>query len=533
MLRIDNLPLSDQAYIKERIKIDKAFRIQYCEHDKKMFGIFYFWKLMTHWIPDFHNNYYDWAQSDKNLVLIWYRWCAKTAIFWLIDIVHDIVYKKESFIIFLAYNKTDSSWKLRNIVTALKTNKLITNDFWFLFENENSWKKNLKWMPESKSVSKFITTNAIRVEAFSMDQAARWFVFYDDEWEFIRPSKVIADDIAVLANSKNKDIVDKDFTFLMEELLGWVKWKVIFLLNAISEYCITSKLKTQFEHNNNWIFDEIPIIDKDWELTWPSKYVWTQKEKKVFNKWKHKKYHVESIEEFRSRWPKHFDVNYMNVPNIIVWDSVFDEDLLQAIKPKPALRKYVLTVNKKRFELFVYSECKTISLWVDVSNWGWWDNSSLTWVDDKWNLAIQWASNEIEPYELAFLIKAIHYNLKYVIYKNCLVIEKNNSWIAVVQELRHDKYLYRIIYRKRQDAKIKDLQTNELWFSTTESSKEMLKWELDKKLENRKLDLSFDELHEFKRYIIDDKWKYNASPGEKDDRVISRWLAHMWLLYKK
>lgn len=532
MLRIENLPKSEQDIVLHKIKTDQAFRIQYCEHDKKMFAIFYFWKVMTHWIPDFHDNYYDWAQSWKNLCLIWYRWCAKTAIYWLIDIVHDIVYKKESFIVFLAYNKTDSSWKLRNIITALKTNKLITNDFWFLFENEDSRKRNLTKMQESKSIWKFITTNSIRVEAFSMDQAARWFVFYDDEWEFIRPSKVVADDVAVLANSRNKDIVDKDFNFLTEELLWWVKGKIIFLLNAVSEYCITSKLKTQFEHNESWIFDEKAMIE-DWEITWPQKYVWTDKEKRALNKWKHKRFHVESIEEFKSRWVKSFDVNYMNVPYIVVWDTVFDADLLEAIKPKSAIRKHTLTVNKKKFELFVYSECKTVSLWVDVSNWGWWDNSSITWTDDKWELVIQWASNEIEPYELAFLIKAIHRNLKYSIYKNCLVIEKNNSWIAVVQELRHDKFIYRLIYRKRQEAKIKDIQTNELWFHTLDSSKEMLKWELDKKLKNRKLDLSYDELHEFKRYIIDDKWKYNASPGEKDDRVISRWLALMWLLYKK
>lgn len=532
MLRIDNLPLSDQAYISERIKIDKDFRIQYCRHDKKMFAVYYFWKLMTHWIPDFHNNYYDWAQSDKNLCLVWYRWCAKTAIFWLIDIVHDIVYKVESFIIFLAYNKTDSSWKLRNIVTALKTNKLITDDFWYLFEDQFSWKKILNKMPESKSVSKFITTNWIRIEAFSMDQAARWFVFYDDRWEFIRPSKVVADDVAVLANSRNKDIVDKDYRFLMEELLWWVKWRIIFLLNAVSEYCITSKLKEQFKNNENWIFDEKAIIE-NWKITWPWKYVWTQKEAKEYNKWKHKKLHVESIEEFKSRWIKSFDVNYMNIPQIVVWDPVFDQDLLQAIKPKPAIRKIVLTVNKKRFEFFIYSEKKWVSAWVDVSNWGWWDNSSITLVDEIWELVAQWASNEIEPYELAHLIKAIHYNLKYIYFKNCLVIEKNNSWIAVVQELRHDKYLYRLIYRKRPDAKVKDAPTNELWFATTESSKEMLKWELDKKLENRKLDLSFDELYEFKRYIIDENWRYNASPGEKDDRVISRWLALMWLLYKK
>jgi len=532
MLRLERLPDSEQQSILKKIKTDKNFRIQYCSHDFKMFWIYYFWNLMTHWIAPFHNNYYDWAQSEKNLCLIWYRWCAKSAIFWLIFIIWCIVYKKESFIIFLAFNKTDASWKLRNVITALKTNRKLTNDFWFLYEDENSRKKNLNKMPESKSVSKFITTNSIRVEAFSMDQNARWFVFYDDEWNFIRPSLVIADDVAVLKNSKNKDTVDKDFKFLTEELLWWVKWRIIFLLNAISEYCITELLKRQFKSNKDWIFDEKAIIE-EWKITWPAKYVWTEEEAKIYNEWRAKSLKVESIESFKARWLKAFNTNYMNVPEIALWDPVFDLDLLESIVPKIPIRKHILTVNKKKFELFVYKECPIVSVWVDVSNgWGW-DNSSITWTDDKWNLVFQWASNLIEPYELAYLIKSIHYNLKYAIYKNCLVIEKNNSWIAVIQELRHDKFLYRLIYRKRTEWKLEDTPTNQVWFATTASSKEMIKGELDKKIENRTLDLSFDEAYEFKRYVIDESWSYNAAPGSKDDRVISRWLCLMWLLYKK
>ena len=204
-MRLENFPPEQRREILLKIDNDGDFRIQYCEYDKKMFANYYFNWIMTHEAPEFHDDYYDFASVEKNLCLIWYRWCAKSWIFGLIDIVHDICYKKENFIIFLAYNKWDASWKVRNIVTALKTNWRIRNDFGYLFEDESSWKKDLNKMPESKSVAKFITTNEIRVEAFSMDQAARWFVFYDSNWELTRPSKVVADDVAVLANSRNKD----------------------------------------------------------------------------------------------------------------------------------------------------------------------------------------------------------------------------------------------------------------------------------------------------------------------------------------
>lgn len=487
---------------------------------------------MTHWIPDFHNDYYDWAQLEKNLCLIGYRWCAKTGIFWLIYICWCIVYKRESFIVFLAYNKGDSSGKVRNIITALKTNKKITNDFGFMFEDADSRKKSPNKMPESKSISKFITTNSIRVEAFSMDQNARWFVFYDDEGNFIRPSLVVADDIAVLKNSRNKDTVDKDFKFLTEELLGWVKWRIIFLLNAISEYSLPELLKKQFIHDKNWIFNEKAIIENE-KLTWPQKYVFTEAEAEQYNLWKPKSHRVESIEMLKWRWIKSFNANYLNLPEIALGDPVFDQDSLEAVIAIKPIRKHSLTVNKKRFELFIYSEEKIVSVWVDVSNgWGW-DNSSITWTDARWKLVFQWAANNIEPYELAYLVKAIVYNLKYGIYKNALVIEKNNSGIAVIQELRHDKFLYRLIYRKRTDWKIEDTPTNEVGFATTLSSKEVLKGELDKKIENRTIDLSEEELYEFKRYVYNEVGQMWAAPGGKDDRVISRGLALIGLLYKK
>ena len=531
-MRVENFPLKKRREILLNIKNDREFRIQYCEHDKKMFANYYFENIMTHEAPDFHNDYYNFAESWKNLCLVWFRWCAKSWIFWLIDIVHDICYKKESFIIFLAYNKWDAKLKVRNIVTALKTNKKIRDDFWYLFEDETSWKKNLNKMPESKSVSSFITTNEIRVESFSMDQAARWFSFLDSEGNLIRPSKVVADDIAVLANSKNKNIVDKDFIFLMEELLWWVKWKIIFLLNAISEYSLPVLLEKQFSKNINWIFHKIAIIENE-KITWPSKYCWTEKEALEFNIQKLKDFHIESIEMFKSRWKKSFNTNYMNVPEIAVWDPVFDQDLLFAISPKKVIKKHTLIINWKRFVLFIFSTEKNVSCWVDVANWGWWDNSSITWSDINWKLVFQWASNEIEPYELAYLIKTIHYKLWYIYYKNCLVIEKNNSWIAVIQELRHDKYIYRLIYRKRIDAGVKDTPTNQVWFHTWEASKEMLKWEIDKRIELKTLDVSEEELYELMRYIYNDKWACNASPWEKDDRVISKGLSFMWLLYKK
>lgn len=66
------------------------------------------------------------------------------------------------------------------------------------------------------------------------------------------------------------------------------------------------------------------------------------------------------------------------------------------------------------------------------------------------------------------------------------------------------------------------MPTNEVGFATTAASKEFLKGELDKKIENGTLGPSEEELYEFKRYVYDETGAMNSAPGTHDDRVISR-----------
>gem|GEM_PF-5855134 len=62
-MRVENFPLKKRREILLNIKNDREFRIQYCEHDKKMFANYYFENIMTHEAPDFHNDYYNFAES--------------------------------------------------------------------------------------------------------------------------------------------------------------------------------------------------------------------------------------------------------------------------------------------------------------------------------------------------------------------------------------------------------------------------------------------------------------------------------------
>lgn len=61
-----------------------------------------------------------------------------------------------------------------------------------------------------------------------------------------------------------------------------MKGRIIFLLNAISEYSLPELLKKQFFNNPGWIFDEVAIIEND-KITWPQKYVMTEAEAIAYN----------------------------------------------------------------------------------------------------------------------------------------------------------------------------------------------------------------------------------------------------------
>lgn len=72
----------------------------------------------------------------------------------------------------------------------------------------------------------------------------------------------------------------------------------------------------------------------------------------------------------KGRGIKAFNANYLNIPEIAVGDPVFDPDSLEKCKPVKPIRKATLTVNRKKFEVFVYSEERQVSMGVDVANGG-------------------------------------------------------------------------------------------------------------------------------------------------------------------
>jgi len=456
----------------------------------------------------------------------------------LIYIVWCIAYQKEKFIMFLAFSKQDATWKLRNIITALKSNPKIHNDFWFLYEDENSRKKNLKGMPTTRQVSKFITTTWIRVESFSIEWTARWFVFYNEEWELIRPSLLLADDLSVVKNSLNKDTVDKQMEFITSELMGWIKWRFIFLFNAVSEYCLSTELEKQFKWQSDWIVDEVKIIE-DWKLTWPSKYMWTKKEADDYNKTVEKIYYVESIEQLKSRWEGSFNCNYLNLPEFTIWDPVFNKQKLieiWEIKPFKIVR---ITIEDRPIELQIFKEW--FDKWyfdytfcgVDTASGQGWDSdsTSLTWMDHNWSLYATVNSNILNFTVTQKLLSYLHMNYWITYQKNSLIIERNYLWLALIEEIKKkDIVIFKKCYISDTWDKKTNKFTNTVGWNTTQTSKEKLKEWLNMAIEQNKIQFNKQELHEFKWWVMQEKWERIVYEPDNinathDDTIISKWLA--------
>ena len=145
----------------------KETRIALCENRLDLFAFYYFREFFTFQTKPFHRQWYEDAMKDKNILNIWFRESWKTAILWIIYIVHCIVYMKNYFICFYCFDALKARAKTLNIANVLKINRYIKDDFWYLFKDTKTDinRTNNDAMQEQKKVEEFVTTNWIKLKA--------------------------------------------------------------------------------------------------------------------------------------------------------------------------------------------------------------------------------------------------------------------------------------------------------------------------------------------------------------------------------
>lgn len=292
------------------------------------FVISYFPQLFKFEIPNFHWRWYELLnffdpKSESYftyLILVAFRDSAKTTLA-KIKIVRDICYKRKKLIGYICYEKDKSGEALFDIATWLQTNKLILNDFGDLFQSAEYDDKR----PEKKTINNFVTSNGVRVTAFSIRQSVRGRVF-----DMERPDCYVIDDFENNLTKKSAVMTKKVIGFMKELMTGLSAGaEVVFLCNKISDSGSVQWLIDTGHKNPDFRKSEVAVIHKG-KSNWPAKFVMTDEEAKEINATKQDpgKF-VKSLESLKRTMnadnTKTFEQEMLNQPHV-EGDRFFDTE---------------------------------------------------------------------------------------------------------------------------------------------------------------------------------------------------------------
>lgn len=279
----------------------------------------------------------------------------------------NLTYVANSFI-------PDTEWGVRFV-----------NDFWNLYYPETV---NRKWTKRIKRLDKFVTENECYVRAMSLWTSPRWKNFTASDWKH-RPDLLIFDDVDTIASTQSVKKIDKNFEFMLNEVLGWTtsNTQIIFLWNTIYEDWLVPRFREHISKDKNREVIILPIYDKQWNIVW-NRFVETDEEAKIKNEhiteWNKKYISLES--ERRRLWSISFAQNYLLEP-------YFQG---QHIITRDMIRRFNWDENMK----FDY-----IQIWIDpaVSEKEWTDFFAICVIWFKWErryvletIALSWQDKNIK-----------------------------------------------------------------------------------------------------------------------------------------
>lgn len=252
----------------------KDERIFLCGEDFGSFFAYYFLPFFTYETPEFHlDMFQDLQDIDAGLLdeLLWvmFRESAKTSIAKAF-VVWCIAYNKKRFVNYDCYDKANAEAALFDVAVWLQTNKRIIEDFGQLyFEEKGGSKKS-----EMKRVSEFITTNGVKVKAYSTQQSTRGRIF-----DRFRPDLYIVDDFETTTTKRSIPVTQKIIEHIDEMKSGLgTGGAILYLANLISESGSVAHIIEGMKDNPRSRVRNVPVEDAHGNIMWPEKYVATDAE---------------------------------------------------------------------------------------------------------------------------------------------------------------------------------------------------------------------------------------------------------------
>ena len=345
-----------------RIKENKQARKYYYSMDFFWYCNYYFREYFSFDTPECLKRYYQAIEQWKNVYFKWFRWCAKTTIAQMY-VNYCIAYKKRRNIMWYSQTIDNAEENLTYIANSFIWDtdwwERFIYDFWNLYYPEY---KTTNWQKKIKRIDKFVTENECYIRAMSLWTSPRWKNYTASDGKY-RPDLIILDDVDTIASTQSKKKIDKNFEFLLNEILGWTTGacQIIFLWNTIYEDWIVPRFEEHIKNDKNRETIILPIYDEQHNIV-RDRFVETDEEAEQLNIWitdSNKKY--TSLEtEKRRLWSISFNQNYLLIPYVI-WQHIITRDMI----------KYV---EKDQLPLFT-----KIQIWVDpaVSEKQWTDRFAI------------------------------------------------------------------------------------------------------------------------------------------------------------
>jgi hypothetical protein len=126
---------------------------------------------------------------------------------------------------------------------------------------------------------------------------------------------------------------------------------------------------------------------------------------------------------------------------------------------------------------------------------------------------------DIHKFPLWVLLVALYYN------DAQLAVEVNGPGIAVIEPIQKD-YRYSFCYRRRQASSTRDRPVEQVGWKTDQVTKPLMEGTFAEALEEGTHGIrSVPLARELNTYVVDDRGKHGAQPGEHDDRLMAAMIA--------
>jgi len=333
-------------------------RLYLAEQDFSLFFTYYYLDYIKYTFAPFHLEAMKKLQNlttqeeVREFLWIGFRESAKTAVVrgfitWL------ALFKKSNYILIGSYTIENAEANLFAIIAELQTNPRIRADF----EMD-------KILPEAKKdekgfnrIKKFLLQTGVMFQAITTQKSPRGYLHKSQ-----RPDFCFLDDIETLKTAMS-DVVTQSTLRFIEELktaMDSKTGKIVYNANHFSDLGVVQNLVNQRER---MFYLNVPLYDPKGNISWPSKYVLTNKEAVEMGK-----VSIENIKRLVSDSVT-FEQEYLNMP-MAEDRRIFKKSMFQHIPFKDVPKDgHCYVILDPAFSKNATSDDTGISIvWVDYRN---------------------------------------------------------------------------------------------------------------------------------------------------------------------